>query len=239
MTRVPKPAEQFIRRYLGLGIAEIIESARMSALAKTDEIMTLRADVCSRSSELMMACARQAATRFAAGGRLLTFGNGGSATDAQHLAMLFMCPGGAYRSLSAICLVSDVAVLTGLSNDVGLDVVFARQIASLAKPGDIAVGLSTIGNCENLVQAFDEAKQRGLMTVAIAGEDGGKLAELGSLDYLFLASSSSVHRIQEAQTTIYQILWELIVGLLDSPEGTETPSDLDGLGGVVGALAGT
>jgi len=158
----------------------------------------------------MTACARQAAAKFAAGGRLLTFGNGGSATDARQLATLFLCPGGGYRPLPAICLASDVAVLTALANDVGVDVMFARQIEAFGRPGDIAVGLSTSGNSGNLLRAFDEAKRRGLMTIGIAGYDGGKMAELDCLDYLFIASSSSVHRIQEAQTTIYQILWELI-----------------------------
>jgi D-sedoheptulose 7-phosphate isomerase len=192
-------------------MAEIIEQARVSALAKADEIMNLRAEICARSSGLMTTCARHASARFAAGGRLLTFGNGGSATDAQQLATLFLCPGGGRRPLPAICLAGDVAVLTALSTDVGPDVMFARQITAFARPHDIAVGLSTSGNSENLLRAFDEAKRRGLMTVGIAGYDGGKMAELDSLDYLFVASSSSVHRIQEAQTTIYQILWELIV----------------------------
>lgn len=193
------------------GLAEIIEQARASALAKADEIINLRAEICARSSGLMTTCARQASARFAAGGRLLTFGNGGSATDAQQLATLFLCPGGTHRPLPAICLAGDVAVLTALSTDVGPDVMFARQIAAFARPHDIAIGLSTSGNSENLLRAFDEAKRRGLMTVGVAGYDGGKMAELDSLDYLFVASSPSVHRIQEAQTTIYQILWELIV----------------------------
>ncbi len=238
MTRVPRPAAQFVRSagpafhasgqlagqaapaaaslypflYQGApDLAEMLEQARMSTLAKADEIMNLRAEVCARSSGLMMYCARDASARFAAGGRLLTFGNGGSATDAQQLATLFLCPGGAYRPLPAICLAGDAAVLTALSNDVGPGVMFARQIAAFARPHDIAVGLSTSGNSENLLRAFDEAKRHGLMTIGIAGYDGGKMAELDSLDYLFVAGSSSVHRIQEAQTTIYQILWELIV----------------------------
>jgi D-sedoheptulose 7-phosphate isomerase len=190
---------------------DVFEQARMSALAKTDEILSLRAEVCARHSGLMTTCAAAAAARFAAGGRLLTFGNGGSATDAQQLATLFLCPGGAYRPLPALCLACDVAVLTALSNDVGVEVVFARQIAAFGRPNDIAFGLSTSGNSENLLRAFAEAHRRGLMTVGIAGYDGGKMAELDCLDFLFIASSSSVHRIQEAQTTIYQILWELIV----------------------------
>ena len=100
-------------------------------------------------------------------------------------------------------------MVTALCNDVGVDVVFARQLAAFARPDDIAVGLSTSGNSDNLLRAFDEASRRGLLTVGLAGYDGGRMAELDSIDYLFVVPSSSVHRIQEAQTTIYQVLWEL------------------------------
>ena len=149
------------------------------------------------------------AARFAAGGRLLAFGNGGSATDAQQLATLFLHPGGTARPLPALSLASDASVLTALSNDIGVDVVFARQIAAFGGKADIAVGLSTSGNSDNLLRAFDEASRRGLLTIGIAGYAGGKMAELDSIDYLFVAPSTSVHRIQEAQTTMYNVLWEL------------------------------
>ena len=79
--------------------------------------------------------------------------------------------------------------------------------------GDIAVGLSTSGNSDNLLRAFDEGRRRGMLTVGLAGYEGGKMAELESIDYLFVAPSASVHRIQEAQTTIYQVLWELTAEL--------------------------
>jgi D-sedoheptulose 7-phosphate isomerase len=178
--------------------------------------MELRAEVCARTGELLASCATDAAARFAAGGRLLTFGNGGSATDAQQLATLFLYPaGGEGMPLPAIGLASDPAVLTALSNDIGVEVVFARQIAAFGRPGDITLGLSTSGNSENLLRAFDEASRRGLMTIGIAGYDGGKMAELDSIDYLFVAPSESIHRIQEAQTTMYHVLWELIVAELD------------------------
>ena len=101
------------------------------------------------------------------------------------------------------------AKIPALCNDIGIDVIFARQIAAFGRRGDIAVGLSTSGNSENLLRAFGEASKRGLLTVGIAGYEGGTMAELDSIDYLFVAPSSSVHRIQEAQTTIYHVLWEL------------------------------
>jgi D-sedoheptulose 7-phosphate isomerase len=149
------------------------------------------------------------AERFAAGGRLLTFGNGGSATDAQDLVSVFLSPADDSRPLPALGLTNDIAVITALSNDVGFDVVFARQVAAFARAGDIAVGLSTSGNSTNLLRAFDEASRRGLLTVGIAGYDGGRMAELDSIGHLFVVPSPSVHRVQEAQTTIYHTLWEL------------------------------
>jgi D-sedoheptulose 7-phosphate isomerase len=100
-------------------------------------------------------------------------------------------------------------VLTALCNDIGVEVVFARQLAAFGHQQDIAVGLSTSGNSENLLRALEEAARRGMLTVGIAGYDGGKMAELDALDYLFVAPSASVHRIQEAQTTVYHLLWEL------------------------------
>jgi D-sedoheptulose 7-phosphate isomerase len=150
-----------------------------------------------------------------AGGRLLTFGNGGSATDAADLATLFLYPPGGAASLPAIGLASDVSVLTALANDIGVEVIFARQLAALGGSADIALGLSTSGNSENLLRAFDQAKQMGMLTVGVSGYDGGKMAELAGLDYLFVAPSVSIHRIQEAQTTIYHILWELVVAEVD------------------------
>jgi D-sedoheptulose 7-phosphate isomerase len=154
------------------------------------------------------------AAQFGRGGRLLAFGNGGSSTDAQDLASLFLSPPGDSRPLPAFGLTNDIAVVTALSNDVGFDVVFARQVGAFGRRGDIAVGLSTSGNSANLLRGFDEAARRGLMTIGIAGYDGGKMAELDTIDYLFVVPSPSVHRIQEAQTTLYHALWELSLAAL-------------------------
>ncbi len=190
-------------------VSEVLEQVRQSTVAKASEILQLRRTVRDADGARLLACAQEMASRFAAGGRLLSFGNGGSATDAQQLATLFLAPGGSARPLPALSLASDAAVLTALSNDIGVDVVFARQIAAFAGKADIALGLSTSGNSPNLLRAFDEASRRGMLTIGIAGDTGGKMAELDSIDYLFVAPSTSVHRIQEAQTTMYNILWEL------------------------------
>jgi D-sedoheptulose 7-phosphate isomerase len=192
----------------------VLAEVRASTVAKAREITELRQAICARDAGRLAACAQQMAARFAAGGRLLAFGNGGSATDAQQLATLFLDPGPGERALPAFCLANDTAVVTALCNDVGVEVVFARQVAAFGQPSDIAIGLSTSGNSENLLRALDEAARHGMLTVGIAGYDGGKMAELDSLDYLFVAPSSSVHRIQEAQTTVYHALWELTVASL-------------------------
>ena len=194
----------------------VMAQVRASTVAKVGEIVDLRREVGARDGARIAEAAREAAARFSAGGRLFAFGNGGSATDAAQLATLFLNPGGTARPLPAFGLASDTSVLTALCNDVGVDVVFARQLAAFARPDDIAVGLSTSGNSANLVRAFDEASRRGMLTVGLAGYDGGKMAELDSIDYLFIAPSVSVHRIQEAQTTVYQVLWELTLAALDA-----------------------
>jgi len=221
VSRVPQPAEHVkaagLYPFLYPGAADpeqVVAQACQSTIAKTREIIDLRAQVRDRSSALLAACAHDMVGRFAAGGRLLTFGNGGSATDAAELASLFLSPHDDAVSLPAFGLASDVSVVTSLANDIGVEVVFSRQFAALGRQPDIAIGLSTSGNSENLLRAFEVASRLGMLTVGISGYDGGKMAELDTLDYLFVAPSSSIHRIQEAQTTIYHILWELVVAEL-------------------------
>jgi D-sedoheptulose 7-phosphate isomerase len=199
-------------------VSAVLEQVRQSTVAKAEEILQLRRAIAAADGERLTACAQQMASRFADGGRLLAFGNGGSATDAQQLATMFLAPGDPARPLPALCLASDASVLTALSNDIGVDVVFARQIAAFGTRHDIAVGLSTSGNSDNLLRAFDEAARRGMLTIGIAGYSGGKMAELDSIDFLFVAPSASVHRIQEAQTTIYDALWELCQQALTEPD---------------------
>jgi D-sedoheptulose 7-phosphate isomerase len=186
----------------------LLSEVARSTVAKTAEIVRLRREVAGLYAADLSACARAMAERFAAGGRLFTFGNGGSSTDAQDLATTFLHPPTG-RPLPALSLTCDVAVVTALSNDIGFEAVFARQIAALGRPGDIALGLSTSGGSSNVVQAFEEAARRGLLTIGLAGYHGGRLAELEMIDHLFVIPSSSVHRIQEAQTTAYHVLWEL------------------------------
>jgi D-sedoheptulose 7-phosphate isomerase len=204
----------------------LLADVRRSTVEKVREITELRRTVEVRDGQRLAACAEDMARSFRTGGRLFAFGNGGSSTDAQALASLFLHPSARAGldpagtppapALPALALTGDIAVLTALSNDIGFDVVFSRQIAAHARPGDIAVGLSTSGNSVNLLRAFDTARGRDLLTVGIAGYDGGRMADLDSIDHLFVVPSPSVHRIQEAQTTIYHVLWELTVAAFEA-----------------------
>ena len=206
----------------------VLEQVRNSTVAKAAEILELRRVIAVADGARLAACARETAARFAAGGRLFAFGNGGSATDAQQLATLFLNPGGSYLPLAAFGLANDTSVVTALCNDIGVEVVFARQLAAFGGRNDIAVGLSTSGNSGNLLRAFDEASRRGMLTIGLAGYEGGKMAELDTIDYLFVAPSASVHRIQEAQTTIYQVLWELTLAALGQQTQEEEVSHVPG-----------
>ncbi|HSP37712.1 MAG TPA: SIS domain-containing protein [Frankiaceae bacterium] len=187
----------------------LLEQVRRSTAEKAREIVALREQLAGDLAGELAACAEAMASRFAAGGRLYCFGNGGSSTDAQAVATLFCSPGAGGRPLPAIALPNDVAVMTALANDVSFEVVFARQLAAFARPADMAFGLSTSGGSANVLRAFAEARGRGLLTVGLAGYDGGKMRDAG-LDHLFVVPSPSVHRIQEAQTTVYDVLWELV-----------------------------
>ncbi|MDQ3432999.1 MAG: SIS domain-containing protein [Actinomycetota bacterium] len=171
----------------------------------------------------MAECAAVLAERFGDGGKVLAFGNGGSSTDASDIVHTFLDPSHAARPLPALCLTNDAAVMTALSNDVSFDVVFARQVRAFGRGNDIAVGISTSGGSANVLSAFDAAKEAGLATVGLSGYGGGKMAELESLDFLFAVPSSSVHRVQEVQTTLYHVLWEVTQAALRDDAAATPP----------------
>lgn len=189
----------------------VLEEVSRSTAEKALEIVALRRRVGEELGERLTACASAMADAFSAGGRLFTFGNGGSSTDATAISQLFLHPpAGAGRALPAFSLANGVAVLTALANDVGFDVVFARQLGAMSRPGDMAFGVSTSGGSENVLAGLSEARRLGLLTVGVAGYDGGRMAAAGLVEHLFVVDSASVHRIQEAQTTIYHVLWSLV-----------------------------
>lgn len=180
-----------------------------SAEMKAAESAALRRSTLERCSELVEIAGAEMARRFAAGGRLFTFGNGGSSTDATTLAALFAQPPGG-RPMPAWSLTADQAVLTALGNDVGFDLIFARQLIARAQAGDIAVAMSTSGNSADLLLAMHEAHGRGLYTIGFTGYDGGAFAANPDVDVCFAVQSQSVHRIQESQALLGYQLWSAV-----------------------------
>jgi D-sedoheptulose 7-phosphate isomerase len=195
-------------------VSGLLADLARSAEAKATESRTLREATLAVAGAAIAAAGTAMAERFAAGGRLFAFGNGGSATDAAGVASLFVRPP-ALPALPARSLVADEAVLTALGNDVGFDLVFSRQLIAYARPGDIALGLSTSGSSENLLAAFAEARRRDVLTVGLAGFDGGRMAASSDIDHCIVVRSDSVHRIQEAQAAVVVALWEQVHHTLD------------------------
>ena len=142
-------------------------------------------------------------------GKILLFGNGGSAADSQHIAAEFI---GRFqkerRALSAIALTTDTSVLTALGNDYGFDIIFARQIEGLGQQGDIAFGISTSGNSKNVWEGIQQAKKMGLKTISLTGCGGGALAKLS--DVSIIVPSSTTARIQESHICIAHAICELV-----------------------------
>jgi D-sedoheptulose 7-phosphate isomerase len=155
------------------------------------------------------ALARAMATAFERGGRLYVMGNGGGATDAQHVAVEFGHPIlEKRRPLPALALTTDTALLTAISNDRDFAKVFGDQLRLLGRRGDMALALSTSGQSPNLVHGLDVARDLGLTTIAFTGKDGGRLA--GLADFAFVVPSFSIHRIQETHVALYHIVWDLV-----------------------------
>lgn len=180
-----------------------------SARAKAAESAALRRTTVESSIELVATAATEMAARFAAGGRLFAFGNGGSSTDATTLATLFARPP-IGRPLPAWSLTADQAILTALGNDVGFELVFARQLIARAGACDIAVAMSTSGSSPDLTVALREARRRGMYTIGFAGYEGGTFATSADVDACFIVHSQSVHRIQEAQALLGYQLWSAV-----------------------------
>ena len=146
---------------------------------------------------------------FEAGNKIFFFGNGGSAADAQHLAAEFVNRYIMDRPpLPAIALTTDTSILTSVSNDIAFKEIFAKQLRALGKEGDVAIGISTSGNSPNAVKAFEVAKEMGMKTIALTGNDGGALAKMADLS--LIVSSTSTPRIQEAHILIGHILCEMV-----------------------------
>jgi D-sedoheptulose 7-phosphate isomerase len=168
-----------------------------AVLAKTRE-------ACAEPMERLIA---RVSASLAADGKILFFGNGGSASDAQHLATeLSVRFVRTRRAIAGLALGSNIAETTACANDFGFERIFARQIEALGAAGDVAIGLSTSGNSENILAAVEEAKARGIFTVGFTGESGGRLK--GAVDLLIAVPSTTTARIQEMHSLLGHILCE-------------------------------
>jgi D-sedoheptulose 7-phosphate isomerase len=195
---------------LGVLLADLAASAD----AKAVQSAQVRAAALAGNAAQLAAAAGAMAGALQAGGRLLCFGNGGSATDAAGLADLFASPRSG-RAVAARSLAADPAVLTALANDIGVEAIFARQLIAHGREGDIALGLSTSGGSANVLRGFAEARRRGLLTVGLAGYGGGAMATCPDLQHCLAVDAQSVHRTQEAQSALAHALWQRVQAHLE------------------------
>ncbi len=172
---------------------------------------------------VLVATAKALADVFRRGGRMFSMGNGGSSCDASHVAVEFVHPITAGRpALAATNLVADLAMISAVGNDLGFEHVFLRQILAQGRAGDALIGISTSGNSANLMSAFAKAKEMGIVTIGLAGGDGGKMKSAGVVDFCLVVPTSSIHRTQECHVAAYHILWDLVHTLLADDRGSAT-----------------
>ena len=161
------------------------------------------------NSERIEALCLQMGERFRAGRKLYVMGNGGSACDALHVAVEFKHPIlEKRRALPAEALMADIATVTAVSNDLDFSRIFVNQLRLVAEPGDMALAISTSGRSPNLIYGLQAARERGLMTIAFTGKDGGRFPDVA--DFCLVVPSFSIHRIQEVHATMIHIVWDLI-----------------------------
>ena len=172
------------------------------------------------NSQNIVDAANAIAKVYLAKGRMLSMGNGGSSCDASHFAVEFQHPVTAGRpALPAFNLVMDTAMLSAVGNDVGMKHIFVRQLEAHANEKDGLMGFSTSGNSENLLAAFQKAKDMGLITLGLAGGNGGEMASSGLVDHCLVVDTDSIHRVQEIHVATYHILWDLVHTLLADQRG--------------------
>ncbi len=170
-----------------------------------------------QAAAVAQAC-HQMAVRFHQGGKLVVFGTGGPSTDAQHVAVEFVHPViVGKRALPAISLTSDVATVTGIAARSGMAAIFSHQLRYLAYPPDIALGISTDGNCASVLSGLLTARELGMLTIALVGGDGGAIAACPAVDHLLLTRSADPRIVKELQVTAYHVLWELVHVFFEQP----------------------
>jgi D-sedoheptulose 7-phosphate isomerase len=192
---------------------ELLSQVATSIGMKVHDDSKLRAQVAREETERIGAVSLAIYERLAKGGKLIIFGNGGSATDANDFAIDCVMPPFGYRPVPAISLSLEPANITAVANDVGTEVIFLRQLIAQARPEDVAIGISTSGGSRNIVMALEEARKRKLLTVALLGYDGGEIRRRQLADFPLVVQCDYIPRIQEVQASIYHIMRENLEAL--------------------------
>jgi len=187
---------------------DVLNEVAASIRLKVGDDARLRAEAAVDQAAAMSAAAQAIRQSLARGGKLILFGNGGSATDANDWALDCVCPPPGHRPVPAVSLALEPANITAVANDIGTDVIFLRQLIAQARPNDIAVGISTSGGSKNIIMALEEARKRKLTTIALLGYDGGEILRRQLADFPIVVRSDYIPRIQEVQASIYHILRE-------------------------------
>ncbi|HTQ79238.1 MAG TPA: SIS domain-containing protein, partial [Thermoanaerobaculia bacterium] len=206
-------ASGFLYPFLGQEKQEtggLIASVAASIAAKAEEDERLRTAVADGQAEGLARAALAIRERLAAGGQLLLFGNGGSATDANDWALDCTLPLKRFRPLPALSLAGEPAVLSALANDIGPEALFLRQLIAQAGDADVVVALSTSGGSANILAALEAARKRGLLTLALLGYDGGEIVRRGLADHPLVVPCDHIPRIQEIQAAMYHVMLELM-----------------------------
>ncbi|CAC9491890.1 Phosphoheptose isomerase 1 (EC 5.3.1.-) [uncultured Gammaproteobacteria bacterium] len=182
---------------------------------KVADSVKAKQDFFQKNDRKILQAAQMIAKCYQQNGHLFAMGNGGSACDAAHIATEFMHPVTTGRkALGFTNLTADIATMTAVANDVGGEHIFLRQLLCLAQKNDVLIGFSTSGNSDNLIKAFECAKEMGLSTIGFSGQTGGKIAKSNSVDICLTVETDSIHRVQESHLTTYHILWDLVHSLL-------------------------
>jgi len=204
---------EFLYPFLGQQKQEtgaIVDQVAASIEMKVRDDAELRAKLAEEQSERIGSAVIAIHQRIARRGKLILFGNGGSATDANDWALDCILPPAGYHPVPAVSLSMEPANITALANDIGPEVIFLRQLIAQARPEDIAVGISTSGGSRNIVMALEEARKRGLLTVALLGYDGGEIHRRGLAEFPIIVGSDYIPRIQEVQASAYHIIREML-----------------------------
>ncbi len=188
----------------------VIADVARSVMLKAGEIAILREQTITENREILIDAAAALRELLDAGGKILVLGNGGSATDAMDAVADLRLPPNGWPPRRALDLTEDAAILTAIANDIGPDAIFSRQIIAYGREGDAVLVFSTSGNSRNIIEALAEARRRNLVTVALVGYDGGRVANERLADYAIVTRSEHIPRIQEAQASAWHVLRELV-----------------------------